>query len=59
MKRLVWLNISVLYSAFAGAYAVESSPGTKRLVLVFLAIHGGLWAIYRALDLVLSERPAQ
>jgi hypothetical protein len=52
MMELVWFNISVMYSAICAALAVESTAGTKRLVFVFLAVHGGLWAIYRAMLLV-------
>jgi hypothetical protein len=52
VKELVWFNVSVLYSAICAAFAVESAAGTKRLVLVFLAVHGALWAVYRAGDLL-------
>lgn len=55
MLRLLWFNISVLYSAIAGGLAVNASPGAFRWFYVFLAIHGGLWALYRAIDLALSE----
>lgn len=58
MKELIWFNVSVLYSATCAAYAVESAAGTKRLILVFLAVHGGLWAIYRAGTLWRQESSA-
>lgn len=54
MKKLVWFNISVMYSAVAAGFAVNAT-GTSRTVLVFLFVHGGLWAIYRALDLAQPE----
>jgi len=55
MGELVWFNISVMYSSICASLAVESSAGPKRLMLVFLAVHGGLWAIYRAGILIARE----
>lgn len=59
MKELVWFNVSVLYSAVAAGLAVALPSGGLRSGLVFLAVHGGLWAIYRALALVRHESKEQ
>lgn len=53
---LIWFNASVLYSAQSAGIAVDATPGAHRAVLVFLAVHGGLWAVYRALALIEVER---
>jgi len=55
VSEAVWFNVSVMYSAICAAYAVNSAVGTKRLVLVFLAVHGALWAVYRAMRLIAAE----
>lgn len=61
MSELVWFNISVTYSAICAAYAVQST-GRLQLLMIFLAVHGGLWAIYRAIAVhaktdLKNERP--
>ena len=52
-KEALWFNISVIYSAISAGYAAELQ--SFRLPLVFLAVHGGLWAIFRAMRLVALE----
>lgn len=54
MNELVWFNISVMYSAFSAALAVQV-VGPTRIVLVFLTVHGALWAIYRGFKVALNE----
>lgn len=55
MARLLYFNISVMYSAVAAGLAVNASPGVFRSACVFLAVHGGLWAVYRSVGLIHSE----
>lgn len=55
MSDLVWFNVSVLYSAISAGYAANTSPGRARLVLVFLAVHGALWSVYRAMRTIRAE----
>jgi hypothetical protein len=55
MSEGIWFNISVMYSAICTALAVESVAGNKRFMLTFLAVHGGLWAIYRGGVLAVRE----
>lgn len=50
MRHVVWFNVSVMYSSIAAAFISETS-GVGRALLVFLTVHGGLWAIYRAIML--------
>ena len=54
MSKLVWFNISVLYSAVAAGLATGTT-GPMKAGWVCLAVHGGLWSIYRALDLIQWE----
>lgn len=54
VSKVIWFNISVIYSAIAAGWAT-SANGRLRAGLVCLAVHGGLWSIYRALDLIQWE----
>lgn len=56
VKELVWFNISVMYSSVCAGLAAGTVSDTARIVLVLLAVHGALWAIYRAIALVVREQ---
>lgn len=55
MSEAIRFNISVNYSAVGAGLAAGLPSGTLRVVCVFLAVHGGLWAIYRAWVLAQTE----
>lgn len=45
-----------MYSAICAGLAAGNVSDTARVVLVFLAVHGALWAIYRALAVIAIEK---